>query len=347
MLQVIGEKFSLVKNTPPNPVHLSNYLKKETRNVAMKNRFRNSTLFMLVVATSVIASCSRRNPEPGHWTVTAAAENKTAIAWARFYWSNDSLGDRYYEKTAMHIPLRIEGLPYLFSFQFDLGCDLTTLYGENAKSVKQKHPAADLEKPAFTFGDLKANTPYCYIRESYGDPITLDTPANITPVTLGTIGADMFQGKVLIIDYPNERFSVCDTIPPALITTMTDITLDKHGRALLPMQLNGKNFKVLFDNGSSIFQLITAASLIDRFSKEPGMDTIRISSWGKLHNVIGRPLKDSFVLAGRHLANTMIYADYRENDGKDEFDAITGNALFFDKVVVIDFKNKKFGVKDL
>lgn len=60
---------------------------------------------------------------------------------------------------------------------------------------------------------------------------------------------------------------------------------------------------------------------------------------------MGRPLKDSFKLGGQSFAETLVYADYRKEARTERFDAIAGNALFWNRIVVIDFKNKKFGLK--
>ena len=101
----------------------------------------------------------------------------------------------------------------------------------------------------------------------------------------------------------------------------------------------------MFDNGSSIFSLIMSDDKINNFSTAASTDTITISSWGRIHNVIGRPLNQEFELAGHTFSNTMVYADYRQDYRTDIYDAITGNALFWDKTIIIDFKNQRFGMK--
>ena len=155
----------------------------------------------------------------------------------------------------------------------------------------------------------------------------------------------MFKNKVLIIDYPNERFAVCDTMPVSYKTSFTDIELDNAGRVIIPLLLNAKKYRVLFDNGSSIFPLLVTDDKIHNFSSALNTDTITISSWGTVYNIIGKPLKKQFVLAGQNFSGITVYTDYRKEARTNDFDAITGNALFWDKTVIIDFKNKKFGIK--
>ena len=163
---------------------------------------------------------------------------------------------------------------------------------------------------------------------------------------MGTIGSDIFQNKVLIIDYPNQQFAICDNVPKFYQKCLTDIELDVVGRVLLPMQLKGKKYKLLFDNGSSLFPLLTTGEKINIFSSLLPSDTIKGYAWGKQFTAIGRPLNDSFVIANQTFNKTTVYADYRKDfRTTDNTDAITGNILFWDKTIIIDFKNKKFGVQ--
>jgi len=149
----------------------------------------------------------------------------------------------------------------------------------------------------------------------------------------------------LIIDYPAQRFSLCDTLPVLYQVPLSDIELDGSGRAILPMQLKNENYKVLFDNGSSLFPLLVTDDKINAFSTSAVTDTISISSWGLVHNVIGRMMNDSFRLAEQYFSPVKVYADYRKNARTGIYDAITGNALFWNKTMIIDFKNRKFGLK--
>lgn len=59
----------------------------------------------------------------------------------------------------------------------------------------------------------------------------------------------------------------------------------------------------------------------------------------------GRPLTATFRLGGQDFSGTTIYADYRPEAKTGHYDALAGNALFWDKMIIIDFKYKRFGVK--
>lgn len=298
----------------------------------------------------------------GEWSIENNPTKNSELSWAKFVWSNDSLGGRYFEKTGMFIPVKIEGLPYNFQFQFDLGANLTTLQGNTLKTILTNHPEFNRLKDhsgiiqfwksttvfndlRLTFGSTIAKTKYCAIMNDYGEHINAATLMDSTPIKIGSIGADLFQNKILVIDYPNQRFAICDALPNWLTASFSNITFDASGRVLLPLKLGNKSYKVMFDNGSSIFSLITSDDKINLFSSASGTDTIPVSSWGTIHSVIGRPLNEPFYVGNQLFSGAMVYADYREEAQTKDYDAIAGNALFWDKILIIDFENKKFGVK--
>ena len=60
-----------------------------------------------------------------NWEIKNNSSDKTLISWAKFEWTNDTLSGKYFERTSMNIPCKVQGLPNTFTFQFDLGADLT------------------------------------------------------------------------------------------------------------------------------------------------------------------------------------------------------------------------------
>ena len=182
--------------------------------------------------------------------------------------------------------------------------------------------------------------------QDYGPEIPPEEIKNGVSKRIGTIGVDVCKDKVLIIDYPGKRLCIIDTVPAAYKTKFADIALDDYGRPMLKMEYGGSTYKVAFDCGSSIFPLIALPKRVSKFSTSPVNDTISISAWGKMVDVAGRPMRDSFTLAGHRFGNIELYQSLdKENDLIVEgCDGVTGNILFWDKVVVIDFKHKKFGI---
>jgi hypothetical protein len=299
----------------------------------------------------------------GQWRIQNARPTTSALSWAEFIWAGNRMGSRYFEKAAMLIPAKVDGLPYDFVFQFDLGATATLLNGNTLTAIVAKHPEFDrttthrnhifkfwesttaFEDLSITFGGIKARTRSCQVMRNYGENASLNELNAGLPINLGSLGADLFQNKILVIDYPNRRLAVCDALPAELQTTFTKIALDEGGRVILPLRLANKSYKVLFDNGASVFSLLTSAARINTFSAAAPTDTIPVRSWGITHNVVGRPVKGAFDLVGQRFSDVTVYADFRPSEQDTDYDASTGNALFWDKTVIIDFKKKEFGVK--
>jgi hypothetical protein len=330
----------------------------------MKKIFKILVLLLLIVVAICGYSFLTDKTYYTKWEISRDKSDTSQISWAKFEWTNDTLFGKYYQKSLMLIPCKVEGLPYNFKFQFDLGCDLTRVYENSFSAFYKKYPAIQnkisrlrsplqfwFNKKTFKnlniqFGQYKATNKFSYIFSNYGEKLNLDEQTLNDTYNLGTIGVDIFQNKVLIIDYPNQQFAICDNVPKFYQKCLTDIELDVEGRVLLPMQLKGKKYKVLFDNGSSLFPLLTTGDKINTFSTLLPSDTIKGYAWGKPFTAIGRPLNDSFVIANQTFYKTTVYADYRKDfRTTDNTDAITGNILFWNKTIIIDFKNKKFGVQ--
>lgn len=294
-----------------------------------------------------------------NWKIENNSQAKSNISWTKFEWTDGELAGKKFDKLSMNIPCKLNGLQNNFTFQFDLGADLTGVYENTFSSLYIQHPELEnkikklkrslqfwnkkkyFKNLSINFGSYIATNKTAYIYKDYGEKIQnlKDT------IHLGTVGADFFKDKILIIDYPNKQFAICESIPKDFENNLIDIELDSYGRVILPMKIHSKNYKIMFDNGSSIFPIITNAKNISNYSTSADIDTIQVSSWGHTHRVTGKLINDTFELAGKKFCNVKVYADYRKLGNENETDGITGNTLFWDKTIIIDFRNKKFGVK--
>lgn len=283
------------------------------------------------------------------------------LAWVPFLWSNDSLGGQFFEKTAMMIPCSIEGIENPVTLQFDLGAWPTGLYENcltsitnNDKKLTIKNHRYKFLLPkdtkylkdfALTFGSYKLFNKKAGVYQDYGSSRKRNNNKD-TVHNLGTIGADIFQNRVLVIDYPNQRFAIYEDLPKEYSNmNFVDIEIDEYGTPILPMKIKGKNYVVAFDNGASIFELWTLQKNIAKFTTSEDIDTLTIKSWGVKHDVTSKIISDTVELAGSKFVNVKIYANHTGFGVGAETDATTGNALFWDRLVVIDFRNKKFGLK--
>lgn len=320
-----------------------------------------TTLILVSVLTICVLSIYFNNKTPSGWIIENNSQKSDEISWAKFQWTNEILSDKYFEKTAMLIPCKIKGIENVVTFQFDLGCDVTGVYENTIKSLSHNYPSLDNRiklirgrvlfwKTKIVFQDLEiqfsnylATNNESYLFKDLGKK--LDMANQNDTIHLGTIGRDLFKDRILIIDYPKQQFAISKEMPKEYANNLIDIEIDNYGRIILPMKLNDKKYRILFDNGSSVFPIITAVKNISNFSTSNDIDTISISSWGKKHEVTGKLMKDTFELAGQKFHNIRVYANHSGLGIDNDTDGMTGNALFWDKTIIIDFKNKKMGVK--
>lgn len=315
-------------------------------------------LTILAVVTVCATSFLTDKSSYSKWEIE---NNSQSISWVKFEWTNEEFSGKYFEKTAMFIPCKVDGIANVVTFQFDLGSDLTGIYENTFRSFYRQTPELEqkikrlksglqfwnkrkvFNNLSILFGNYTASNKNAFVFKNYGDKMEINNPKDT--IHIGTIGADLFKNRVLIIDYPNKQFAICENIPENYNRNLVDIELDKHGRIILPMTINSKKYRIMFDNGSSIFPIITNAKNISNYSTTADIDTIQISSWGQKHGVTGKLIKDTFELAGQKFSNVKVYANHSGLGIDNETDGATGNVLFWNKTIIIDFKNKKFGVK--
>lgn len=53
--------------------------------------------------------------------VSAITANAQDLKWIPFKWTGDSVSGRYFDKSSMLIPVKIDNIPANFNMQFDMG----------------------------------------------------------------------------------------------------------------------------------------------------------------------------------------------------------------------------------
>jgi len=295
---------------------------------------------------------------------TLCAQNQN---WIRFKWVGDSIAGRYFDKLAMVVPITIENLPYKFQMQFDLGAVNTVVYGKTIKPYLEKHPFLQSKIDTTLVFWIQSQRNYKFknlnlkldkvlfpstqvgLFKNYGDSLTVDSITTKTVKHIGTIAPDLFKDKILIIDFPNKKMCVVDKLPIKYSNASFVVYREKEGRIFLPFLINAKEYELLFDTGSSIFQLITTEQNASEIGEQRDEDSIKISSWGDYYNVYGKKVKSEIKLGIKLFRSAMVYYDKKHKFDQFYKDqkiwGITGNAFFTTNTIIIDYKNKKFGVQ--
>lgn len=193
-----------------------------------------------------------------------------------FDWTNDSVGDYYETKVAITIPLKIEGIPHNFYFQFDTGAPTTIIYGNTLESlrafgedfkttIKNKH--LYLDSLNMELGGNRIHASMIEIFKGYGD--TFNKHDTINPINLGTLGADFMDKKITVIDFKNQLIQSYDERPNWMNNLGDFASFDFKGRRfMLPAVINDKVLELFYDSGASTFGLITTKNRYDRYTDE-------------------------------------------------------------------------------
>ena len=284
-----------------------------------------------------------------------------------FAWEGATVSGRYIPKAAMNVSVTVDNLPHEFTMQLDLGAVTTELYGNSLQPYMDAYPTL-IEKIDSTktfminneehimfremtlkMGDLEFNNMDIGLFAGYGTPMTADSLKTKTSKHIGTIAPDLFQNKVLIIDYPNNRICLKEELPDEYSNLdFQDLVLES-GRIMLPFNINERREMLMFDTGSSIFSLLTTKNNAEQISDGVIADSLSVNSWGNELSVYGSKITTGVKFGGKSLPGTLVY--FVDNP---QFDTgfkqmgiwgITGNAYFSNNTIIIDYRNKKIAVK--
>ena len=288
---------------------------------------------------------------------------ESSLKWIPFFWEGDSISGKYIEKAYLYVPVKIEDLPYDFSMQLDLVTSNTQFYGIPLKpylseSTSLANKLGDYQGTAkdalLTNVNLKmGNVDFqCDILhfQKRGEEIPKDSLHSKTPKHIGTIAPDIFKDKILIIDYRLCRFSVLDSLPAEYKDLPAKTFELDEGIVKIPFRINGTEQKLMFDTGSSPFPLATSKERALEIAGPTIIDSLSGPLWwGQEITFYGLEVNKHIEFDGVVLENTKVYYD---RDGLWEEGVfkplgiwgLTGNACFFDHVVILDYKNKLFRI---
>lgn len=289
------------------------------------------------------------------------------VNWIPFEWVGDSVSGKYFDKAAINIPVSIDGLPHKFNMQFDLGAVTTVIYGNSIANYLDKYPELKNKidtNTSFTINGQKnpmfkdvnlglgnisfGKRDIGYFKE-FGDTIPSDSIYTNTEKHIGTIAPDLFKDQYLIIDYANKRICVTEKLPSKLAQADFQTCSIEDGRITIPLTINGKVENLMFDSGSSIFTLLSSEENAKQISDNAIIDSLSVNSWGDYLTVYGQKINADVKFGNITLASSNVYfiknpmiADFFK---QQNIWGITGNAYFLNKIVIIDYKKSRFGIK--
>lgn len=275
------------------------------------------------------------------------------IPWIPFIWSSDTLFGRELKRSAIFLKGKIIPLEKEGSFQFDLGAPRSVIYGKafepnslekfvtdkTATLNSQEVPVLNL---TISVGDLSVTSPA--LLKDFGEGEIDGSPI------VGTVGADLVDGRILIVDFPHQRIAVVDSLPEVFVekTRFAELTRTPRGHLFVRVEVNGKETLAMYDSGSSIFGLITTREIWEDLTDGEVIDSFKITAWGKVHTVYAGRGKAKITVAGEPIRVDTIH--YVDMEGLGDFlrqanaIGIMGNRPMWDRTIVVDTKGGRFGI---
>jgi hypothetical protein len=298
------------------------------------------TLTLLLASATILFSAPPIQAAPNHFTP--------------FEWASVEMNGQTVPKVAMLVPITIAGCTKTLYAQFDTGSDATIFYGKFLRKHGLKLDSAQTRSLDFSWSDgwqVKSDS-MVVIDWSMDDSINVTSTKPIDNI-VGTIGASLILGKILVIDFPRTRFAVFeDTLSLSTQLACTPQYVSghiRHFRLYVPVVIGSDTlFDVLFDTGSSSSTLTLPDSLwrkatgLTDHAAQVKKDTIM--AWGKSLNRISAiaraDLKFGTLTVKAPVIDHVEWTDPSLTDFR-----IMGNAPFYDScVVVVDTKYARLGV---
>lgn len=271
--------------------------------------------------------------------------------WSNFYFKADSVSGKYYEKLAMFVPVTFENDNIQYEMQFDLGADMSQFYEIPLRGIKSVSSKID----TFNTNQYSLKTQlYLDNKKSqiFEFPILKNFGKKESKL-IGTIGANEFKNKILIIDYPNEKFVILDSTSIEYKNSFNIVEyIEKNGFINLKLKIENSYYNFLFDTGSSTTPLLTTMPLYEKFTgkNKIDIDTIRAPSWGI--NAVSPGAKNIYPVEIESIklkSNQRVYGTDTEHIlqffKEAQIDGLISNPYFLNDIIMIDFKNKLFGIK--
>lgn len=289
--------------------------------------------------------------------------------WIQFDWQGQDIFGKYYPKVAMSIPLTIENLPYSFCGQFDLAATRTMIYGNSFKAYSKMYPEVlqkldstaaphyvngmkgntlknlniKLHKTSFTKRDI-------VLLPNFGDEIPADSVQTKSQKLMGTIAPDLFQGKILVIDFLQNRLTTFDKLPRKYSKANFVNTLSRKGRIKIPVEIDNNTHYLMFDTGNCLSDMLLDKESINILADraEPAEEFLNGSTWGQDIAYYSKKVRVPIQFNGQNL--NIKLAQFSNLDSDVQFNkeekilGLVGPLLFANKVVIIDYKNNRFGL---
>lgn len=328
----------------------------------MKITFNLNRIIVLITCTLLFSSCGVLRKKASTSSFESVSIKNDSIYYTPMIWSLDTLKNGETKKTAMYIPVYVKDVDQYAKMQLDLGANVSMFYYKTLIALSEESPDIKSRLKLTKKGNCYYENAVLGLNEGVlleKDKLHVmknmghDTLPETMPV-IGTIGYDILDDYILIIDYKNDRIALATELPDELekeVKFIENADL-KHFPIILPFKLGQKKIRLFFDTGSSSSQVLTSTRRLKRLAHKREIEPIdSVYSWGKLEVIYkAKTLKNknpNLFIGDIDLGKVQVTGYDRLNIisilGKYLY-GITGNVIFENSIIVIDRKNNQFGI---
>jgi hypothetical protein len=180
------------------------------------------------------------------------------------------------------------------------------------------------------------------------------------PILLGTIGAEFFEQRLLLLDFVAQRAAILrkdEKLPVDLEKRFDFAPIEYRDRKMfVTLTLNGVAYRDLFfDTGSSSAAVVTTRrrwlEWTGRQPDDPRNSTMVAKAWDKYGKWVGAPVKGDLCVAGACASAPLGLFESTGLESSDfdrypfQTSGLIGNVLFDGRfTVVVDLPHRRFGL---
>lgn len=285
------------------------------------------------------------------------------IEWNEFVWMESTFGEEYYSKAAILIPFRFNGINEDYYLQLDTEAS-SLLYGNSFYDVEPSYRVIKKkDKRPYVVSIDGTLSKYVFTNENFGllqdYGATLEELKESEYKLIGSLGLDFFKNRILIIDFSEEKFVILNNQNDVPINIKKNsVFLDmkyKNNKIYLKSKIGAKNLSLIYDTGSSIFDIVTNKEIwtsLTNVKNDKDIKLLEVPSWGTIVQLKGARAENDWEIGDVIIEKPLIF---HEASGLENFnfksikvDGLLGNAIFYDNhIITIDLINKKFGIMEV
>lgn len=295
---------------------------------------------IIVISLSLVLGYvyfDRKFTPPGNKLKISGTAENISITW-------DAADDNSH--AAILLPVRIRGVDRTFYMQFDSGSPTTLFYRNSLNSIGTQLQSGNGQSHIslqFSIGEMSVISDFKLL--NYGSAIDSDATNNNI---IGTIGTDLLEKRIAILDFKKERCSFVENCNEDGFETFEF----RKRKILIPGVVGGENVKLLYDSGSSGYELLTSREEWEKYRIPNGRVTIeKGNSWGNILRVFSAPADQRLEIGKSELKLSEV--THVEGTSKMQnlmmkasgMQGMIGNKIFLNHRLILDCKNEKFKVE--